>query len=62
MNKKLKKAIFEWLYENENEFQLVNSCVEHFKDYIYDKNGEYLIGGDVVSSFIDKAEKLLYWH
>ena len=62
MNKKLKKAIFEWLYENENEFQLVNSCVEHFKDYIYDKNGEYLIGGDVVSRFIDKAEKLLYWH
>jgi hypothetical protein len=60
MRKELKRAIIDWFFKNENTWQRVNSCHEAFREYIYNKEGNYLIGGEDVSSFISKAEKLIY--
>ncbi len=60
MFKELKQAILNWLLENENEWQRINACVKAFRAYIYDENGNYLIGGQIVSEFIKDADKLLY--
>ena len=60
MNKELKKAIINWLLENENQWQRTNSCRESFRNYIYDDNGNHLIGGEMASEFITKADKLIY--
>lgn len=60
MYKELKKAILDWLLDNENEWQRVNACHKKFRAYIYDKDGYYLIGGQIVSKFITDADKLLY--
>jgi len=60
MRKELKKAIIDWLCENENRWQRVNSCRDEFREYIYNKDGNYLIGGEDVACFITNAEKLLY--
>lgn len=60
MYKELKKAILEWLIENEHEWQRVNACHKHFRQYIYDDHGEYIIGGEITSDFIINADKLLY--
>ena len=60
MYKELKKEIIIWLLEHENEWQRVNACCEVFRPYIFDTNGNYLIGGEVVYNFICEADKLLY--
>lgn len=60
MYKELKKAILDWLLDNENEWQRVNACHQKFRAYIYDGDGNYLIGGGIVSKFITDADKLLY--
>ena len=60
MQKELKKAIIKWLLENENKWQRLNSCKEEFRNYMYDNEGNYLIGGEDVSDFIDKADDLIY--
>ena len=60
MNKELKKVILLWLLEHENEWQRVNSCIEEYKSYIYDTNGNRLIGGEAVTDFIKEAYKLIY--
>ena len=60
MNKQLKKEIVNWLLNNENKWQRVNACVEEFKYYIYNPDGNYLIGGKEIANFIKKAENLLY--
>jgi hypothetical protein len=60
MHKKLKEAIINWLFEHEKEWQRVNACTKAFKNYIYDDDGNYLIGGDDVAAFIVAADKLLY--
>lgn len=60
MYKELKKAIIDWLLEHENIWQRVNSCRDAFKEYIYNSQGNYLIGGETVSNFITAADKLLY--
>lgn len=60
MFKELKAAIIQWLIENETAWQRTNACHEAFHAYIYDENGNYLIGGQIVSGFINKAERLLY--
>lgn len=60
MRKELKKVIIDWLFENENAWQRVNSCTKEFREYIYNKDGNYLIGGEDVARFIASAEKLLY--
>ena len=60
MRKELKKAIVNWLLENENQWQRTNACREAFRNYIYDASGQHLIGGEEVSEFICEVEKLLY--
>ena len=60
MQKELKKEIIKWLLENENKWQRLNSCKEEFRNYIYDDKGNYLIGGEDVSSFIKEADDLIY--
>jgi len=59
MNKELKKAIVNFIFDNEKEFQINNATTEKFRPYIYDAEGNYLIGGEIVSNFINDAIKLL---
>lgn len=56
----LKKAIIDWLFDNKDAWQRVNACIEYFRPYIYNSDGNYLIGGEEVSEFIISANKLLY--
>ena len=56
----LKKAIIDWLFENKNAWQRTNACREYFRPYIYNSDGNYLIGGEEVSEFITSADKLIY--
>jgi hypothetical protein len=60
MPKELKTAIIKWLLGNENQWQRANACTEAFREYIYNKNGNYLIGGEAVIEFIAAADKLIY--
>lgn len=59
MKTELKKAIINFIFENINEFQINNVTVNEFRPYIYTDNGEYLIGGEEVATFINEAIKLL---
>ena len=60
MHKELKKAIVHWLLDNENKWQRVNACKEEFRPYIYNAEGNYLIGGKEVAEFIVDTDKVLY--
>ena len=60
MYMELKKAIIDWLIENKNKWQRVTACHEAFRQYIYNNEGNYIIGGKVVSDFISAADDLLY--
>lgn len=60
MKTELKKEIANWLFENENKWQRVNGCTKEFTEYIYKRNGSYLIGGEEVSDFIRDLDKLIY--
>lgn len=60
IHKDLKKAIILWLLENENEWNRVTSCYQAFRAYIYNEEGDYLIGGEDVAEFIRKADDLIY--
>lgn len=59
MRKELKKAIIDYIFENEKEFQLTNSVTTKFRAYIYDDDGNCLIGGEEVYDFIIEAIKLI---
>jgi hypothetical protein len=59
MRTQLKKAIIEFIFENEKEFQITNHTINNFRAYIYDEKGEYLIGGEEVAEFIEQAIKLI---
>lgn len=59
MKTELKRAIVDFLFDNINDFQLVNLTVDRFRAYIYDPTGNYLIGGKDVADFITDAAKLL---
>ncbi len=59
MRFELKKAIIEWMVENVSLFQLTNNTREHFKEYIYTSDGQYLIGGKQVSDFISDMSDIL---
>lgn len=59
MKKELKKAIINFILDNEKEFQLPNATLDEFRNYIYTPAGEYLIGGEDVSKFIKQAIELL---
>lgn len=56
----LKQAIINWLIENKNAWQRVNACRDHFRQYIFDEAGNYIIGGQAVSDFITNADVILY--
>lgn len=62
MNKDLElmESILIWLLRNKNLFNRVNHCIDEYRNYIYDDNGSYLIGGEEVVNFIEKADKLLF--
>lgn len=60
MYKELKAVIIGWLLDHENEWQRVNVCRENFREYIYNSEGEYLIGGEEVEQFIIDSNNLLY--
>lgn len=53
MNQELKNAIIKAVQDNFDEFQLTNSIGGIFREYIYTKDGEYLIGGEQVAKFIN---------
>jgi len=59
MKKELKRAIVNFILDNEKEFQITNYTTNHFKNYIYDDKGEHLIGGQDVYNFIKEEIKLL---
>jgi len=59
MRIELKKAIVLWLFDNLKEFQLHNACTQKFREYIFDGEGNFLIGGPDVSEFIGAQIKLL---
>ena len=48
------------MVDNENRWQRVNSCRSEFRNYIFNDEGNYLIGGEEVSEFISKADELLF--
>jgi hypothetical protein len=59
MNNELKKAIIEKIFENKNQFNLTNYIIDNFRNYIYNQDGDYLIGGEIVSNFISDAIDLI---
>ena len=64
MNIELKQAIVNYIFNNIDDFQIINSTIDQFKNYIYDKEGEYLIGGGNIAKFIEDANNLItnkYW-
>lgn len=60
MYMELKQEIIKWLMENPNTWNRHNACTEAFREYIFNSEGNYLIGGENVSNFITAAEKLIY--
>ena len=56
----LKKAIINWLFDNKSTWQRTSVCREYCRPYIYNADGNYLIGGEEISDFIIKADKLIY--
>lgn len=56
----LKKTIIDWLFDNKDAWQRVNTCKECFRSYIYNADGNYLISGKEVSDFITEMDKLIY--
>ena len=59
MKIELKKTIINYIIENNNLFNRMNNTVNHFKRYIYDENGEYMIWGEEVYDFIKKINELI---
>jgi len=57
MNQELKKAIVNYMFDNANQFQLVNSTIQEFRQYIYTPEGAYIIGGKEVREFISLVDK-----
>lgn len=55
----LMQRIFSRMIENRREFQLVNATVAEFRPYIYDDQGEFLIGGEQVYQFILDSHELI---
>lgn len=58
--RELKKTIIDWLFDNYNVWQRVNACHDAFRQYIYDSEGNYIIGGKDVSDFISRIDKALF--
>ena len=60
MQYQLMQAIFNYLIDNRNEFNLHNATTKQFKSYIYADKGAYLIGGEQASEFISDAIELIH--
>lgn len=60
MRLELKKAIIDWLIDNEHRWLRVTECSKAFRQYIYDDDGEFIIGGEEVNIFIHLADELLF--
>ena len=52
INVNLRIEIVKWFTENINRWQRVISCMDAFRAYIYDADGNYLIGGKDITEFI----------
>lgn len=59
INLELKKAIFYYLVEHKDTRNRLNFVKEHFKEYIYNSEGNYLIWGKEISEFIKELDKLI---
>jgi len=59
MNKELKKAIVDFMFENDKLSQPVNNTAEKFRQYIYTPEGQFCFGGKEVYDFIVLADKLV---
>lgn len=59
MSKELKQVIANYMFNNNTVFGLVNHTTNKFKTYIYDSEGEYLIGGKEVAEFISSVHTLI---
>ena len=59
MNIELKKAIVNFIFDNSNEFQIINRVKNKFRLYIYDDKGNYLIVGEHIAEFIEDTIELL---
>lgn len=55
----LKQQIIKYIFDNKDDFQLTNATVNNFREYIYNAQGEYLIGGELIAQFISKAIDLI---
>jgi len=55
----IKKQIINYIFENQDEFQLTNATINNFREYIYNKEGNYLTGGELIANFIRKAIDLI---
>jgi len=55
----LKQQIIKYIFDNKDQFQLTNATINNFREYIYNSKGEYLIGGELIASFITKAIDLI---
>ena len=51
MNPELKDAIIKDVQKNKDDFQLVNTTIGNFSQYIYNADGAYIIGGEQVAKF-----------
>lgn len=58
MNTELKRTIVDYIFDNQDVFGLHNVTTDKFKAYIYNDEGNYLIGGEKVTEFIGQAVKL----
>ena len=56
----LRRAIVNWLFDNENVFCRSNACSKNFKQYIYDDNGNYIIGGKDIQDYISTMDTELF--
>lgn len=56
----LKKTIINWLFANKDVWQRTNACIEYFRPYIYNVDGNFLIDGEEIIDFIIEADKLIY--
>lgn len=64
IHNELKKAITEYFLENMSTpnsivFNRLNNAIDNFREYIYNSEGNYLIGGKEVAEFIEQLDKLL---
>jgi len=60
MNLELKKAIFSFMCDHQKEFQLVNFTIDEFRPYIYNSEGNFLIGGQTVYEFISTIYETIF--